>query len=226
MRHAEDLAAVLDDVYSIKADVHELHSGNAILSVLPGLLAYTDGESFWWTSPELSNSGAPALSSAVTPPVAAEQISEHYAILRARPAISLLNSELPLLADVILADHVARADREDPTVIPPYGTPASDRLNAITRHSGAITALKNLRIELHTHRIYSEISYDEGLPRLVISSTLTVWTDRAGTVYCWGAGFQEEPADHAPAENLQQVAHQIAGLLGEHYAEPEPVAAP
>ncbi|MGW3365949.1 hypothetical protein ACWDOR_23750 [Streptosporangium canum] len=107
VQHAKDLAAVLDDIYGIKADVHELHSGNAILSVFRGLLAYTDGESFWWTSPELSDSGAPALSSAVTLPVAAEQLAEHSAILRARPAISLLNSELPLLADVILADHVA-----------------------------------------------------------------------------------------------------------------------
>ncbi|MFD8556604.1 hypothetical protein ACFV1N_04835 [Streptosporangium canum] len=107
VRHAEDLAAVLDDVHGIPADVHELRSGNALVSVSPGLLAYTDGESFWWTSPELSGAGAPALSSASTLLVAAEQLAAHYAILRVRPAASLLDSELPLLADVILADRVA-----------------------------------------------------------------------------------------------------------------------
>ncbi|MEV4245212.1 hypothetical protein AB0J63_17575 [Streptosporangium canum] len=107
VRHAEDLAAVLDDVYGIPADVHELRSGNALVSVFPGLLAYTDGESFWWTSPELSGSGAPVLSSALALLVAAEQLAAHYAILRVRPATSLLDSELPLPADVILADHVA-----------------------------------------------------------------------------------------------------------------------
>ncbi|MER6175727.1 hypothetical protein [Streptosporangium sp. NPDC001681] len=106
MRHAEDLAAVLANVYGISADVHELQSGNAILSVYRGLLAYTDSESFWWTSPELSDSGAPALSSELTLTTAAEHLAAHYEILRARPATSLLDSELPLLADVILADHV------------------------------------------------------------------------------------------------------------------------
>ncbi|MGW3365950.1 hypothetical protein ACWDOR_23755 [Streptosporangium canum] len=112
------------------------------------------------------------------------------------------------------------ADREDPTVIPPYGTPASDRLTAITRHSGAITALKNLRIELHTHRIYPEISYDEGQPRLVISAELTVWADQEGMFFCWGTVHLEEPADHAPVDDLVKVARCIAERLGEQYAEP------
>ncbi|MFF3442811.1 hypothetical protein [Streptosporangium sp. NPDC002721] len=106
LRRAEDLAAVLDDVYGIKADVHELRSGNAIVSVFLGLLAYTDGERFWWTGPELSDSGAPLLSSELTLPLAAEQLAEHHTILRARPATSVLESELPLLADALTADHV------------------------------------------------------------------------------------------------------------------------
>ncbi|WP_326829103.1 hypothetical protein OIE13_31465 [Streptosporangium sp. NBC_01810] len=105
-------------------------------------------------------------------------------------------------------------------MIPPYGTPVSDRLNAATRRSGAIAALKHLRTELHTHRIYPEISYDEGQPRLVISAELTVWADRAGTAFCWGAVHLEEPADHAPVDDLVKVAHRIAGRLGNHYAEP------
>ncbi|WP_440098919.1 hypothetical protein [Streptosporangium sp. H16] len=106
LRRAEDLAAILDDVYGIKADIHELRSGNAIVSVFLGLLAYTDGEKFWWTGPELSDSGAPLLSSELTLPAAAEQLAEHYAILRARPAAGVLGSELPLLADILTADHV------------------------------------------------------------------------------------------------------------------------
>ncbi|GAA3419348.1 hypothetical protein [Streptosporangium vulgare] len=104
---AEELAAVLTEVHGITADVHELRSGNAILSVHYGLLAYTDGERFWWTSPELSDSGSPLLSSVLTLPVAAEQLAKHYAILRRRDAADVLRSELPLLADVIVADHVS-----------------------------------------------------------------------------------------------------------------------
>ena len=103
---AEKLAAILDNVYGISADVHPLASGNAIVSVFLGLLAYTDGENFWWTSPELSNSTSPLLSSALTLPVAAAQLAEHYRVLRARPATSLLEGELPLLADVVPAQHV------------------------------------------------------------------------------------------------------------------------
>jgi hypothetical protein len=106
VRHAEDLAAVLADVHGIVADVHELASGNAILSVHYGLLAYTDGERFWWTSPELSDAGSPLLSSALTLPVAAEQLAEHHAILSAREATDVVRSGLPLLTDVILAEHV------------------------------------------------------------------------------------------------------------------------
>ncbi|MER5646198.1 hypothetical protein [Streptosporangium sp. NPDC002524] len=106
VQRAEELVAVLDDVYGISADVHKLVSGNAIVSVHYGLLAYTDGERFWWTGPEHGDSGSPLLSSELTLPVVAEQLARHYRILRARPAASVLESELPLLADVILADHV------------------------------------------------------------------------------------------------------------------------
>ncbi|MET8046040.1 hypothetical protein ABZU75_00410 [Streptosporangium sp. NPDC005286] len=66
--------------------------------------AYTDGEKSWWTSPELSDSGAHALSSAVTLPMAAEQLAAHYAILRARPAASLLDSELLLILELVKGD--------------------------------------------------------------------------------------------------------------------------
>ncbi|MER5648484.1 hypothetical protein [Streptosporangium sp. NPDC002524] len=104
LRRAGDLAAVLCDVHGIEADVHELRSGNAIVSVFLGLLAYTDGEEFWWTSPELNRAGSPLLSSAPTLPLAAEQLAGHYAILRARPATGVLGSELPLLADALLPD--------------------------------------------------------------------------------------------------------------------------
>lgn len=104
--HAEELAAELKHTYGISADVHEFTSGNAIVSVYLGLLAYTDGENFWWISPVLSDSGEHLLSSELTLSMAAEQLAAHYEILRARPAASLLESELPLLADVISADHV------------------------------------------------------------------------------------------------------------------------
>ncbi len=105
-RLAEELAALLDSTHGISADVHQLRCGKAVLSVYYGLLVYTDGEKFWWTTPRLSHSGGPLLTSAATSTVAAERLSEHYAILRTRPLTTVLGSELPLLADVILADHV------------------------------------------------------------------------------------------------------------------------
>ncbi|WP_326829157.1 hypothetical protein OIE13_31970 [Streptosporangium sp. NBC_01810] len=106
VRHAEDLAALLADVHGIVADVHEFTSGNAIVSVHYGLLAYTDGESFWWTSPELNHAGAPILSSALALAEAATQLAEHHAILSAREATDVVRGGLPLLADVIGAEHV------------------------------------------------------------------------------------------------------------------------
>ncbi|MER5648485.1 hypothetical protein [Streptosporangium sp. NPDC002524] len=106
-------------------------------------------------------------------------------------------------------------------MIPPHGTPAGDRLSAATWRPGAITALQHLRTELHNHRVYPAIAYDEGQPRLVIGSgTLTVWADREGMFFCWGTHHLEEPAEHAPADDLPQVARQIARRLGEHYTEP------
>lgn len=105
-------------------------------------------------------------------------------------------------------------------MIPYSDTLAGDRLSATTWRPGAISALKNLRAELHTHRIYPEIAYDKGRPRLVINSELTVWADQAGTAFCWGACFLEEPADQAPTDDVPQVARRIAGRLGKHYAEP------
>ena len=104
-------------------------------------------------------------------------------------------------------------------MIPSYDTPADDRPSAVTRRSTAVAVLQYLRVELHS-RIYPAISYDEGQPRLVVSAELTAWADRAGTVFCWGVAYLEEPAEHAPVSDLVQVAARIAERLGEHYAEP------
>ncbi|MGW0590812.1 hypothetical protein [Streptosporangium sp. NPDC002607] len=106
VEYAQDLAAVLAEVHHIRADVHELSSGNAIVSVHHGLLAYTDGERFWWTSPELNRAGSPLLSSELTLLAAAGQLAEHHAILRTKDVADVLRNGLPLLADVILAEHV------------------------------------------------------------------------------------------------------------------------
>ncbi|MBB4944317.1 hypothetical protein FHR32_008723 [Streptosporangium album] len=107
-------------------------------------------------------------------------------------------------------------------MIPFYGTPGGDHLQAKITRSAAVEALQALRLELHVHRIYPAMSYDEGVPRLVIPTGLTVWTDPAGTTYCWGKQFQEEPAEHAAVEELQRVALQLAQQL---YAGPKPVTA-
>lgn len=102
---AKDLTLVLSEVYGISADVHTLRSGNAIVSLYHGLLAYTDGERFWWTGPRPSTSGAPVLSSELTLPAAAEQLAGHYAILRGRSLTAVPRGELPPLADELRTDH-------------------------------------------------------------------------------------------------------------------------
>ncbi|WP_433373169.1 hypothetical protein [Streptosporangium sp. CA-115845] len=106
VEYARDLAAVLAELHHIHADVHELASGNAIVSVHYGLLAYTDGERFWWTSPELDHAGSPLLSSELTLLAAARQLAEHHTILRTKDAADVVRNGLPLLADVILTEHV------------------------------------------------------------------------------------------------------------------------
>ena len=105
-------------------------------------------------------------------------------------------------------------------MIPFHDTPADDRGDASTRCPGAITVLKRLRTELHEHRIISEISYDEGPPRLVIGAELTVWADHNGEFFTWGATFMEEPATSAATDDMPQVAARIAQQFGKHHTEP------
>jgi hypothetical protein len=97
-------------------------------------------------------------------------------------------------------------------VLPPYGTPGSDQLNAARWRPGVRTVLQHLRAELHIHQIVGAMVYDEGQARLVISADLIVWADDAGTVFCWGAQFLEEPADHASVDDLPGAARRIAEL--------------
>jgi len=104
-------------------------------------------------------------------------------------------------------------------VIPSHDTP-DERPGAARWRPGAITALQHLRTELHEHRIYPAISYDEGPPRLVLGADLTVWADQAGEFLTWGATFMEEPAESAPTDDVPQVAARIAQRFGEHYTEP------
>ncbi|MFI6509926.1 hypothetical protein ACIBCT_20175 [Streptosporangium sp. NPDC050855] len=105
-------------------------------------------------------------------------------------------------------------------MIPPNGTPVADRLSAATWRPTAVTVLQRLRTELHAYRTCPAITYDGGQPRLVVSDELTVWADRAGTVFSWGPSFTEEAVDHAPADDPARVARRIAELLGEHRTEP------
>ncbi|MEV6861427.1 hypothetical protein AB0M44_10540 [Streptosporangium subroseum] len=103
VRRAEELAAELYIVHAIATDVHELQSGKAAVSVYCGLLVYTDGESFRWTSPTRSSSGGTLLTSAAQVPTAAELLAEHYKILLGRDGIDVLRNGLPLLGDVLPA---------------------------------------------------------------------------------------------------------------------------
>jgi len=104
VEYAQDLAAILAEIHHLRADVHPLTSGNALVSLHHGLLAYTDGESFWWTGPELDHAGSPLLSSELTLLAAARQLAEHHAILSVKQ--DAVRNGLPLPADVIGAEHV------------------------------------------------------------------------------------------------------------------------
>ncbi|MGC5014816.1 hypothetical protein ACLQ2R_28965 [Streptosporangium sp. DT93] len=102
---AEELVAALAR-HDIAADVHELASGRVAVSVYYGLVVHTDGEEFRWTCPGLTSQDSLRAVLETTTTVATERLVEHYRILRARPLTDVLGSELPLLADVITADHV------------------------------------------------------------------------------------------------------------------------
>ncbi|MFI6886732.1 hypothetical protein [Streptosporangium canum] len=104
--HRAQVLALMLASHDIVADVHQLTSGRALVSVCRGLLIYVDDESFWWTSPDSSQRGGPLLTYATQPASAAGRIAQHYAMLRTLPADELLDSRLPLLTDVLLAHHV------------------------------------------------------------------------------------------------------------------------
>jgi hypothetical protein len=97
------LAATLRLDYGISADVHELRSGKAAVSVYCGLLVYADGVSFRWTSPARSHSGSTLLTAAAQVPMAAQRLAEHYKVLLGRDGIDVVRSGLPLLGDVLPA---------------------------------------------------------------------------------------------------------------------------
>lgn len=100
------MALVLAHQHDIVADVHQLTSGHALVSVCRGLLIYVDDENYRWTSPDSSQRGGPLLTYATQPANAAARIAQHYMMLRDLPADELLNSRLPLLTDVLIARHV------------------------------------------------------------------------------------------------------------------------
>jgi hypothetical protein len=103
---AEELAAVLAEIHDISVDIHETRAGNALVSVYYGLLIYSNGESFRWTSPERGRSGRHLFTCATEPITAAERIAEHYKILRDLTIADVLRSGLPLLGDELSAEYV------------------------------------------------------------------------------------------------------------------------
>lgn len=104
-RRAEELAAALAR-HDISADVHKLASGRAAVSIYYGLVAVTDGEEFRWTCPKLSRRGRPIPVAEATMAAAVDRLVHDYRILRSRPLTDVLGRELPLLADVLVADDV------------------------------------------------------------------------------------------------------------------------
>ncbi|MGC5009974.1 hypothetical protein ACLQ2R_04345 [Streptosporangium sp. DT93] len=105
LRRAEELTAALA-CHGISADVHELASGRVAVSVYYGLVAVTDGEEFRWTSPKSSCRGRPVPDAEARMAAVIDRLVHDYRILRSRPLTDVLGSELPLLADVLVADHV------------------------------------------------------------------------------------------------------------------------
>ncbi|GAA3000484.1 hypothetical protein [Streptosporangium longisporum] len=104
-RRAEELSIELAR-HGISADVHELASGRAAVSIYYGLVAFTDGQEIRWTSPKPSRRGRPVDVAEATMAAAVDRLVHDYRILRSRPLNDMLGRELPLLADVLVADHV------------------------------------------------------------------------------------------------------------------------
>ncbi|MEV6861425.1 hypothetical protein AB0M44_10530 [Streptosporangium subroseum] len=98
-------------------------------------------------------------------------------------------------------------------MMPVYGMPVSDQLNATIWQPGAVTVLQRLRVAFHPDQIFPSIAYDKGQPRLLISVDVIVWTDAAGEVLYWGPTHTGEPAGTAPVEELEDVARRIVEQL-------------
>ncbi|MEU9836564.1 hypothetical protein AB0D67_33940 [Streptosporangium sp. NPDC048047] len=104
-------------------------------------------------------------------------------------------------------------------MIPTPGTPASDRLQQITRWGLATATLQRLRTRLTDHEIFPRLIREDSRPHLLIGEALTVWTGYNGEVVYWSPepGI---PVENAPASDLAGAARRIAELV---YAEPAPV---
>ncbi|WP_406315314.1 hypothetical protein OHA77_00745 [Streptosporangium sp. NBC_01639] len=103
---------------------------------------------------------------------------------------------------------------------PPDITPAGDRLIEATRRPPSGLVIQRLRTALNTHEIYPSIVYARGVPRLVISGNLTVWTNHVGTVIYWGTDPDKEPAGQAPSSDLIKAAQKIAEQVYTNSATP------
>lgn len=108
-------------------------------------------------------------------------------------------------------------------MIPYPGTPAANRLNAITSRQVAVVALHRLQKLLHTHNIYTAIAYDDEQPQLRATSDLTVWGDPEGLTFFWSTG-PERRAERGPVAELEKVAQRIATQLAEPVETPATAA--
>ncbi|GAA4229395.1 hypothetical protein FHR32_002099 [Streptosporangium album] len=109
-------------------------------------------------------------------------------------------------------------------MIPYPGTPAANRLNAITSRQVAVVALHRLQELLHRHGVYTAVAYDDEQPQLRAKSDLTVWGDPEGLTFFWSTGPEHGRAERGPVAELENVAQRIASQVAEPVETPATAA--
>ncbi|MET8054795.1 hypothetical protein ABZU75_45210 [Streptosporangium sp. NPDC005286] len=96
----------------------------------------------------------------------------------------------------------------------PASTPAHEVLQDIINGGNA---LQRLRTELHSHRLYPSISYDQGTRLHIVNDvTICVTSGEDGPLYSWqraGEPQREPNAEQcAPLDDIAEAARRIAAF--------------
>ncbi|MFC4061444.1 hypothetical protein ACFOWE_24345 [Planomonospora corallina] len=101
---AEEVTAILEHRYGVRADVHPLRSGDALISVFAGLVARSTGQSIRWTVPPavIGDRSKPLVTIAWTAAGAAARLAGHLAVMQRKTVESIRNGTAGTITDSYL----------------------------------------------------------------------------------------------------------------------------